>query len=407
MTSTPADGSTPALRGRRVVLCNWRDPWHHRAGGSERYAWEFAIALRDAGADVEFLTARDRGQSHAADHDGIRVRRVGATYTFYAAALLRLLGTRLRGRAPDLVVDMDCGIPVFTPAVLSRRTPVVVVVHHVHQDQFLLTMRRPVADLGRLLERRVMPWAYRRSTTVAVSDSTVAEMRERLGWRGDVRVLHNGNDPAPEAAAGTGLDPAPHRVVVLGRVVAHKRVDLVVRALAEVRRRRPGVTLDVVGTGDELARLRDTVAELRLDEPVTLHGFLPEAEKSRVLSQAVLHVSASDAEGWGQVVLEAAAHGVPTLARDVPGLRDSIRDGETGWLLAEPADGQAPGPEASGADLVARLAEGIVTALDQLSDPVARGRIVEQCRAWAAEFSWERMRREAVDTVTAALEGRH
>ena len=45
---------------------------------------------------------------------------------------------------------------------------------------------------------------------------------------------------------------------------------------------------------------------------------------------------ASDAEGWGQVVVEAASYGMPTLARDVPGLRDSIRDGETGWLVADP-----------------------------------------------------------------------
>ena len=400
MSSTPAADPTHALRGARIVLCNWRDPWHHRAGGSERYAWEFARALRNAGAEVEFLTARDRGQSLGDEHDGVRVRRVGTTYTFYAAALLRLLGSRLRRRAPDLVVDMDCGIPVFTPAVMSRRTPVVLVVHHVHQDQFVLSMKRPMADLGRFLERRLMPWAYRRATTVAVSDSTVTEMRERLGWQGTVRVLHNGNDVAP---AG-GADPVPDRVVVLGRVVAHKRVDLVVRALAEVRRSRPAVTLHVVGTGDEIGRVRDVVREEGMENAVVLHGFLSEAEKSRVLSGAMLHVSASDAEGWGQVVLEAAAHGVPTVARDVPGLRDSIRDGETGWLLAEPSAVGDPG-EPGDTELVTRLAEGIVAALEHLSQPARRALVVDRCRAWAAGFSWQRMRAEAVETVVSALGG--
>ena len=67
-----------------------------------------------------------------------------------------------------------------------------------------------------------------------------------------------------------------------------------------------------------------------------MHGFLGEDEKARVLDAARLHVCGSDAEGWGQVVLEAAAYGVPTLARDVPGMRDSVRDGVTGWLVAEP-----------------------------------------------------------------------
>ena len=51
------------LEGRRAVVANWRDPWHQLAGGSERYAWELAMGLRDAGARVEFWTARDPGQA--------------------------------------------------------------------------------------------------------------------------------------------------------------------------------------------------------------------------------------------------------------------------------------------------------------------------------------------------------
>jgi glycosyltransferase involved in cell wall biosynthesis len=187
-------------------------------------------------------------------------------------------------------------------------------------------------------------------------------------------------------------------VVVFGRVVAHKRVDLVVRAAAEVRRHRPGLSLDVVGTGDELDRVRAVVAETGLGEAVRLHGFLPDAEKSRTLSEAVLHVCASDAEGWGQVVLEAAAHGVPTLARDVPGLRDSVRPGETGWLVPEPARG-------SDEDLVGRLVLGIESALDEMSEPARRDRTARECREWAAGFGWDRMHAEARDVVAEALDG--
>lgn len=388
MSSTAPEG----LRDARIVLVNWRDPWHSRAGGSERYAWEFALALREGGADVEFWTARDAGQSRSDTHDGIRVRRLGRTYSFYGRSLLALAWARLRRRTPDAVVDMDCGIPVFTTAVLPRRTPVVLVVHHIHQEQFLLTMRRPMADLGRFLEGRVMPRAYGRATTLAVSESTVTEMREQLQWRGEVRVLHNGTDPAPATTAS----PVPDRLVVFGRVVAHKRVDLVVRAAAVVRRHRPGLTLDVVGAGDELDRVRAVVAETGMTDVVRLHGFLPDAEKSAALSEAVLHVCASDAEGWGQVVLEAAAHGLPTLARDVPGLRDSIRDGETGWLMPEDARGTEH-------DLVARLVTGINVALDAMADPAARGRMAQSCRTWAAGFGWERMHVAVRDVVAEAL----
>jgi glycosyltransferase involved in cell wall biosynthesis len=381
------------LADRRVVVVNWRDPWHRLAGGSERYAWEIAGALKDAGARVEFWTARDEGQSASEDRDGIRVRRRGGPYAFYGFVWARILGERLRRRRPDVVLDMDCGIPSFTPLVLGKRTVVLLVVHHVHQEQFRVAMRRPVSDLGRFLERRAMPAVYRDVTTLAVSDSTVAEMRGQLGWRGDVRILHNGTDPAPE----TTVVPVADRVAVFGRVVAHKRVDLVVRAAAEVRHRRPGLSVDVIGTGEELDRVRSVVHDLGLEDAVRLHGFLPDAEKSRTLAAAKVHVCASDAEGWGQVVLEAAAHGVPTLARDVPGMRDSVRDGVTGWLLPEPPDDT---PEA----LVQRLADGLESALSLLDDPSAAARFADDSRSWSAQFGWDRTRAEAVEVVSAQLD---
>jgi hypothetical protein len=70
------------LRGRRVVVVNWRDPWHRLAGGSERYAWELARALVDAGASVEFWTARDDGQSAREVRDDVDVRRRGGQSAF-------------------------------------------------------------------------------------------------------------------------------------------------------------------------------------------------------------------------------------------------------------------------------------------------------------------------------------
>ncbi len=382
-----------SLVDHRVVVINWRDPWHRLAGGSERYAWELSLALVATGAAVEFWTARDRGQSARETRDGIVVRRRGGQYLFYLGVWARLLGERLRRRRPDVVVDMDCGIPSFTPLVLGRRAVVVLFVHHVHQEQFRLALPRPLSDLGRFLEGRLMPVVYRDVPTIAVSESTVAEMRAQLGWRGEVRVVHNGAD-APTSPPGAG--PAGERVVVLGRLVAHKRTDLIVRAFARVLEHRPGATLDLVGTGPELPAVSDLVDQLGLDGSVRIHGFLPEAEKSRVLGSARLHVCASDAEGWGQVVLEAAAHGVPTLARDVPGMRDSVRPGRTGWLVDAPA-------EADPERLVDVLADALDSALSRLEDAQVRHRTGAECRAWAGGFGWDRMRAEALDAVLQAV----
>ena len=376
-------------------MVNWRDLDHSLAGGSERYAWECARALRDAGASVDFLTAREQGQSAGTVQEQIRVRRQGGQLSFYVATLLHLLVQRLRRRPYDVVIDPENGIPAFVPLVVSRRTVVVLVMHHVHQQQFRTYFRRPMAEVGRFLERRLMPWAYRRAPTLVVSDSTHQEMLRQLSWARPVHLVPNGT-PAVELQEPVPTDGT--RIVVLGRLAQHKRIDLVVRVYARLLAERPDLHLDIVGRGPVEADLRELVEALGLREAVTLHGFVSDKEKSVLLRQATLQVCASDAEGWGQVVVEAASYGVPTLARRVPGLRDSIRDGHTGWLVGAAQDA----PEVVSRDLL----DGARRALAGLDDSVERDRVASECRAWAQRFTWEGMHEQVVEIVTAELRRR-
>ncbi|WP_310963064.1 glycosyltransferase family 4 protein [Nocardioides terrisoli] len=379
------------LIGRHVVVANWRDPDHSLAGGAERYAWEFACALVAAGARVDFLTAREAGQRRSELRDGIRILRRGGRLGFYPSAALHLLRHR---RRVDAVVDAEAGIPTFSPLFVSRRTGVVLLMHHVHQTQFDTYFPRPLAVVGRLLERVAMPRVYRGRPVLAVSESTRTEMARQLGWTPAVTVLPNGT--AAVVRRDVPAEDTVDRVVVLGRLATHKRVDLVVRAVAALVPLRPALHLDVVGRGPEMESLAALVDTLDVAKHVTLHGYLDEADKADLMTRARLHVCASDAEGWGQVVVEAASYGVPTVARDVPGMRDSVRDTTTGWLLREPAD-----------DLVAvqaRLLAGIEQALEELDDEERREEIAVACRAWAARFSWEEMHDGAVAAVLQALE---
>ena len=375
-----------------MAVVNWRDPWHSLAGGSERYAWEFARGLHGAGAVVDFLTSRDAHQRRHEVQDGIRVDRRGGQFTFNLWIWVTLLCRRLTGRGYDVVIDAATGIPPFSPLVVARRTAVVLVVHHVHQAQFLTYFPAPLAHLGRFLEGRLMPVVYRNVRTLVVSESTHREMVRQLGWRQPVQVVANGTD-LPRATTDDRAEPDPGpRLLVFGRLATHKRVDLVLRAVAELVTELPELRVDVVGKGPEEQRLQALVDELGLGEVVSLHGFLPDAVKQDVLRHSRLQVCASDAEGWGQVVIEAATYGVPTLARDVPGLQDSIRPGRTGWLV--PDAGPDPDP------VVRSLVVGIRTALSELESADERTRYAEACRAWGAGFSWTRMR----ETVTEVVE---
>jgi glycosyltransferase involved in cell wall biosynthesis len=369
--------------GLRVAVVNWRDPWHPSAGGAEQYAWQMAVGLLARGATVWYLTARAPGQARSERRDGVQIVRAGSQWTVYP----RVLGWLARHRRDfDVVIDCQNGIPFFTPWVLPRRVPVLCVVHHVHDAQFGVHFSPFVAVVGRILEGPVSRWTYRRRGCVAVSESTVAAMRGRLRWTGPIHVVPNGL--APDCFAGPApIDGPEPEVAVLtwvGRLVAHKRVE---RVLDIAQRLGGGAVIDVIGRGPTAIPLAAEITARGLADRVRLRGFLPEAAKQAAVAGSLLHLNTSQGEGWGLCVLEAAALGVPTVAYDVDGLRDAVRDGETGWLVR--AD--------------QRIEDVVEHAVKELSDPVRRAEIAAACRSWAGQFDWDRSVGLMAELVTAAV----
>lgn len=367
MTAAPSPAPS-ALAGRRVLLLNWRDRSHPRAGGAEVYVHEVARRLAAADVDTTVFTARHEGAAAEEVVDGVRVVRAGGTLGVYPRAALHLLARR---RHYDAVLDFQNGIPFFAPLVASARTAVLLVVHHVHQEQFSLHYPWPVDRVGRWLEGPASRRAYGRRPVVAVSPSTRGDVRRRLGLRGPVHVVPNGLvPPAGPRVRTRAVEP---RIAVVSRLVSHKRFDLLLDALPELRGRWPHLRVDVAGDGPERAALEARAQRLGLQGVVTFHGFVSAEQRQRLLRSAWLTASPSQAEGWGLTVIEANAEGLPAVAFDVPGLRDSVVDGTTGWLV--PAGG-ALGP-------------ALHRALSALVDPSAALAWSDRCTAWASRFSWD------------------
>lgn len=359
------------LAGRRILVLNWRDVRHSQAGGAEAYAHEISRRWAAAGAEVTWLTARDAGQAARDDIDGVHVRRAGGTLSVYLRTAMDLVR---RGGGFDAIVDCQNGIPFFSPLFTRGDVPVVQVVHHVHQDQFATRFSTTGAAVGRLLEGRVARHVYRGRRTVAVSASTRQELRRRLKVKDVIEVVPNGC--AGRAGAGEREHhraPTP-TIVVTSRLVPHKRIDLLLHAISAALPDVPDLAVEVIGGGPELTDLRRMSVELGLGRVVRFHGRLPDDERDALMSTAWLTTSTSEGEGWGCVVLEAAAEGVPCLAMHAPGIRDSVVDGATGWLV----------------DGVDDLAAALPRVLDELADPVRGREVAQDCRAWAECFSWDR-----------------
>ena len=261
--------------------------------------------------------------------------------------------------------------------------------HHVHQAQWGLYFSPVVAMLGRWLERVGCRVVYGRRAIAAVSPSTRQEARRQLHLRGPIHVVSPGLSTVSSATTRHRPRAEHECIVCVGRLVAHKRTQLVVEAMPRLVAAFPDIQLHIIGDGPDRGRLEGLVDTLAVGRHVSIHGPLPAADRDRLLRAAWLTVNASAGEGWGLSVLEANALGVPALAYRRPGLRDSIIDGETGWLIDD-ADS---------------LAEAMAEALTQLRDPAFATAIGERAQRWATHFSWTEMADQMMG-VLQAEEGR-
>lgn len=360
-----------------LVIANWRDLDHPEAGGAELVCQELAAYYASIGHDVVLLTAAVAGRPRAESRDGYRIIRGGGRLTVYSHALWWLL--RHRGRV-GAVIDSQNGIPFFTPLTLSPRTPAVMLLHHVHQDQFAGYFPAPVAALGRWLESTASRCIYGLRAVVAVSPSTRTDARRRLGLRGSLWVAPPGLSVTPATDVTRSTLPT---IVTVGRLVHHKQVAEVVSALPAVLRRHPSLTMTFVGRGPERDPLIALADSLGVSHAVEFRDDLDDEGRDRALAGAWMSVNASQGEGWGLSVLEANAQGVPVLAYRRRGLRDSIVDGETGWLIDERVD----------------LASAISDRIDDLSYGDIADRFNRNARSWAAEFTWQAMAERILHTL--------
>ena len=331
MADHEAVNAAMPARPIRIVFFNWRDTSNPEGGGSEVYVESIATAMANAGHDVTIVCAAYDGAASDEVVNGVRFVRGGSKLGVYREARKRYRRGDLGN--PDVVVDVQNGIPFFTH-LTRRQIPTIVLVHHVHREQWPVVYDPVRARIGWTIESSISPRIHRGCQYVAVSESTRRELIE-LGVRADdITVVRNGT--TVPAAAGEARTSAP-RVIVLGRIVPHKRVELAVDAVVAASEEFPDITLSIVGEGWWRPELERYVAENSPLGMVRLTGHVDDATKQAELSAASVMLLPSLKEGWGIVVMEAAQHGVPTIAFwEAGGVQESIMDGVTGALVDTP-----------------------------------------------------------------------
>ena len=370
-----------SLVGKRIAFLSWRDTGNPEGGGAERYLEKMAAGLVARGCEVTIFCAAYAGAPPDEVVDGVRFVRRGGKLTVYPHGMRALARGHLGD--VDLVVDIQNGLPFFSR--LVTRKPVVVLVHHVHREQWPVVYPGLTGKVGWWIERRFAPLLYRRSQYVAVSRATRAELRA-LGVRGPrVAVVHNGTDPILPVASGKAEAPT---IAVVGRLVPHKQVEHAIDVALALREELPGLRLEVVGSGWWEGNLHEYADARDAGDTVVFRGHVSEAEKHEVYERAWLLLLPSLKEGWGLVVGEAGMHGAPTVAyRSAGGTLESVAAGVSGLLVDTREELTAA---------VRRL----------LEDEVLRARLGDGARAMSHAYTWEHAQESFALVVDAALAGR-
>jgi len=231
------------------------------------------------------------------------------------------------------------------------------------------------------LSRRVFPcWGDK---VIAISEPVKDHLVGDLRIRQDcIRVVHNGIDVGrfkeskakdnSKAKASLGLEDVPV-VGIIARLSDVKGHPFLIRAMKTVSEKIPAAQLLIVGSGKMLNELQDLVASLQMEDKIK---FVPSvAQTPQALAAMDLFVMPSLAEGLGLGLMEAMAAGLCVVGSSVGGIKDLIKDGQTG-VLVKPKD-------------TGGLSKAIIELLEDKEKRVVLGR-----RAYefiAENFSQEKM----------------
>ncbi|GAA3618410.1 glycosyltransferase family 4 protein [Microlunatus ginsengisoli] len=300
-----------------------------RIGGIERFV-EQVCDFCDG--DVAVLTSREPGSAVADARRAYEVVRAGTVLLPTPSVARQAAGLLRRSGATRVVFGAAAPLGLLAGGLRRAGARRIVALSHGHETWWAQVPG------GRTLLRRI---AAEVDALTTISDYTAGRIAPVLsaGDRAKLSPLPPPVDTdyfVPRPAAGPA---APRRCVAVGRLVRRKGVDTLIRAWPDVRRRVPGAELVVVGDGPERRRLTDLASRLA-PGAVTFTGGLDRAGVREQLWGADVfalpmrvRLGGLDAEGLGLAALEAAACGLPAVVGDSGGAPETVRDGESGFVV--------------------------------------------------------------------------
>lgn len=343
----------------RILWLNWRDIKNPDAGGAEVFTHEVIRRLEKKDYDTTLFAERFSNSLQVEYVDGVRIIRDGGKYGVYRKA--REYYNRYKN-SYDFVIDEINARPFLTPRFVKNK-PILALSHHISLEAWCLELPFPLGHIGYYFYHRQGMSYYENIPTATVSESSKKNL-EKIGLKKVVVV--------PEGVNVNVLDNIPQKqvspvVAYVGRLKRNKLPDHALRAFSLIKKTIPDARMWIIGDGYMRKKL-----EQKSNSSITFYGHVSEDLKYKLMGQAHLVLVPGVHEGWGLVVTESNAVGTPTIAYDVPGLKDSIKDGKTGILVKE----NSP--------------EGMAqSAISLLRDPLRLAELSSNALDYSRQFSWD------------------
>ena len=369
-----------AVDSDRRVVAMVSDAIHpyHRGGKEQRY-YELTRRLADR-ADVHVYTMNWWHGPKIRHDDGVTFHAISRLYplyvndrrslrqaVFFGFACLRLL------RADFDVLEADhipfIQVLILRLVTLVKRKRFVVTWHEVWGRAYWSEYLGRLGTVAWLIEALAMRVP---DHIIAASPQTAERLRASVGSKPTVSVAPNGIDL--EAVSQAHPDSTPTDVAVVGRLMAHKRIDMLLESVALLRAEGLPVTCRVIGAGPERTALHEVADRLGIADAVDFrHDVSEQKDVYGLLKAARVCVFPSAREGFGIAVLEALACGRPVITTSDP-------DNMARHLVQRSVRGTVCEPS------VAALAEAIKAVL---AEPEPEG--ADDYEPWLREYGWDAM----------------
>jgi len=371
-----------------LLWFTWKDGKNPYAGGAEIVNEELAKRLAQDGHEIIFLVRGFAGAKKEEIVDGFKVIRVGNYRTVYLEAY-KYYKKNLKGWA-DLVIEEVNTIPFFCNFYVHPVKSIkggaeqfnrgkeksILFFHQLCREIWFYEMNFTKGLIGYIAETFYLFLLGNRDV-ITVSESTKKDLN-RFGFRRDkIKIISEGThiDPVKELESYQVTKYKIPTILSLGALRSMKRADQIIAAFEIAKKKISDLQLIIAGdtAGKFAKKIIGMIEASKHRDSIQCLGMVSREKKIELMQKSHLIAVTSAKEGWGLVVTEANSQGTPAVVYDVDGLRDSVRNGETGIIC------EKNNPE--------NLSQKIVKILE---DKVEYERLRQNAWNWSKEITFEK-----------------